>query len=213
MGLENKFTFGSCCDCKIVEFTDTTGDWDLVKNQTGFGEFNPPSSGVIGATIRIQKPGSSDVIQLVFTILNNVITDAVRIDQYGDSSNIFSQLNTTDFPFYNLELNTVMLFETSEQVDFEAGAWNVNYVIIYDPETEFYESEAWSYLTCTLTACSLTLCDKLASGDVSSSDANEFFLKMDMLSIAIAMENKDQADHLITQLKAICNNCGCCSNH
>jgi hypothetical protein len=214
MGLEINFKAGSCCDCQVSDFTETTGAYDFVHNPGGYGSPNPASSDVIGAQILVYSPENPLPITFDFTIDNNVIIAATRIDTFGSQPvDVYDLLPNTDFPFFQFEMDSIFLFGDTEKHDLQAGTWRYKETVIFDPETDFYICDEWVYNICPIQKCAMGISAKLGANQISQDTANEFYLKLDALNLAIApFQNKTQADYLINELIRLCDGCGCC-NH
>jgi hypothetical protein len=210
MGLVIKYKFESCCDCVKGLYSDTTGDYIPGENDGGFGGVNPESSAITNVTLKIIKPNSEAAWYLVFTIASNVVVSATRIDEYGDEQDVLSLLSTTSFPFIELELTNELMFGESSESPLESGAWFIQYSMNTAVEEENYTTSAYNYIICQLEKCAFNISKSLGKNEISIEDANEFFLKLDLLNIAILYKNKTEADNIINELKAICKNCGCC---
>jgi hypothetical protein len=113
MGVSLNFCLAEQCDCKTALFNDTTGVYDAVTNEGGWGAPNTLSSAITSATIEITPKGYIYPITFTFTINNNVITFATRTDEFGSVTDITPLLSVAElvFPFFNFEFNSNLLFQ------------------------------------------------------------------------------------------------------
>lgn len=111
MGVALNFCLAEQCDCKTALFNDTTGVYNAVTNEGGWGAPNTLSSTITSATISITPKGYITPIVFEFTIANNIITFATRTDEFGSVTDVTSLLNNLDFPFFNFEFNSNLLFQ------------------------------------------------------------------------------------------------------
>lgn len=111
MGVSLNFCLAEQCDCKTALFNDTTGVYDAVTNEGGWGGANAQSATIYSATISITPKGYIYPIVFTFTIDNDLITFATRTDEFGSVTDVTSLLNNLFFPFFQLEFNSNLLYQ------------------------------------------------------------------------------------------------------
>jgi hypothetical protein len=209
MALQPNFTFEQQNDCKEVLFNDTTGVYSTPGNTGGYGAPNIASSAVTFAQLEIKKSTWDNPIYVDYTIATNVITNAVVVDQFGNPRNVLSQISNTAFPFVNQSLDSVLLYDTSEQEDLEVGTYYVIYNVSNGTTT--YPVEKWVFFVCQFASCVQEAGIKYANKQLPTSKFEEILLAFEMLFLNVSLQNVSSAELQIDALTQLCSECGCCS--
>jgi len=208
MALQIKFCVPQDCDCKSVNFSDTTGVYDASTNPTGYGTPNPESADVTQARITFNSPNDPQGIDFVFTVLNNVITDATRTDSFGNTVNVLADLPSTVFPFVDFVFDSPLLYGSDAQSDLLDGAWKVLYQI--DEPSASYSYSAWVYLVCQIKKCYEETMVGFTKGTVLKSNAIDVSLNFDSLVNAVGLDNPTSVNNLVEVMQSLCSNCNKC---
>lgn len=207
MGLQVTYCFSQQCDSLKAIFNDSTGVFSY-DNETGYGTPNPESSTFTSASISILPPNYINPIVFSFTLSANVVTAATRTDEYGTVTNVLSLLNTTDFPFVDLEFNSVLLFDGNEDDLIADGVWQVVYSI--SDGTDVYELEAYNYFVNNAKRCKDDASVKASTGRMTKSDAINIFFNYDMLLNGVGLKDNTFVTNQIEIMQSLCNECNNC---
>lgn len=208
MALEVKYSFCQECDCKEALFNDTTGVYNVSSNPTGYGAPNVASTAITSAVISIQPPSYDDPIVFTFTLSSGTVTAATRTDTFGVVTNILSLLNTTSFPFVDLEINSILLFGDATKNTLEDGSWTVIYTITDGVNT--WQLNAFNYFICSAKRCRDEKAIGFINKTVNKNDAMNVFVNYDALLVAVSMGNPTAVNKQVEAIASLCNPCNNC---
>jgi len=198
MGVLLNFCLAEQCDCKTALFNDTTGVYDAVTNEGGWGAPNTLSSAITSATIEII---------FTFTIVNDVITAATRTDEFSVVVNVLPLLNSTIFPFFNFEFNSELLYGSSPSSDLVDGSYLVTYECTDGTDT--FLNQQWVFFTCLSKRCKDDTVVKGAAGHVTTENQIKIFLNYEYLLGGVSLGDKDFVDAQVDAMASLCLSCGC----
>ena len=208
-GLSINFCLAEQCDCKTALFTDTTGLYLANVNEGGWGGSNIPSSDITFARISITPKGYIYPIRFDFTIANNVITAATRMDEFGVVVDVLPLLSNQDkvFPFFNFEFNSELLFNASPSSDLPDGSYLVTYECTDGSDT--FLSQQWIFFTCLSKRCKDDTVVRGAAGHVTTENQIKIFLNYEYLLGGVSLGDKDFVDAQVDAMASLCLSCGC----
>jgi hypothetical protein len=207
MGVLLNFCLAEQCDCKTALFNDTTGVYDAVTNEGGWGAPNTLSSAITSATIEITPKGYITPIIFTFTIVNDVITAATRTDEFGVVVNVLSLLSSTVFPFFDFEFNSELLYGSSPSSDLVDGSYLVTYECTDGTDT--FLNQQWVFFTCLSKRCKDDTVVKGAAGHVTTENQIKIFLNYEYLLGGVSLGDKDFVDAQVDAMASLCLSCGC----
>jgi hypothetical protein len=207
MGVSLNFCLAEQCDCKTALFNDTTGVYDVNTNNGGWGGGNTNSNAITSATISITPKGYITPIIFTFTIVNDVITAATRTDEFGVVVNVLPLLNSTIFPFFNLEFNSELLYGSSPNSDLADGSYLVTYECTDGTDT--FLNQQWVFFTCLSKRCKDDTVVKGAAGHVTTENQIKIFLNYEYLLGGVSLGDKDFVDAQVDAMASLCLSCGC----
>lgn len=199
MAFEPKLLAEQAVDFITLFLNDITGT-----GATGFGAPNPVVNDIISAEITFSSELYVGNIILSFDILNGVITDAEKTDYNGNITNILADLNSTVFPFVDLEITSRILLGDDKYPD-------VCFDVIYRISTS---TESFTYNFYFFTALNTVLCydkanTKYANGQMLSDKTAEIQASYLAFVSAIYAGNKTSAIEQQKRLLKVCASCGC----
>lgn len=212
-----KYSFCQNCECDTAVFSDTTGQYNAQTNPTGYnGPNGVYNSDIRSVEISITPPSYQNPIVFNFDLNPNgfgEVTSATRTDQYGDVTPIDpDSLSTKNYPFYNLEFDSILLFGDTTKSDLEDGTWTVEYSItdtVSNPD-QVYESKAYNYFICKATQCKNNAAIKYPKGEITKERAIDIFLNYNSLLTAIVLQNNQDVNNQSAVILDLCKGCGCC---
>jgi len=207
MGVLLNFCLAEQCDCKTALFNDTTGVYDAVTNEGGWGAPNTLSSAITSATIEITPKGYILPIIFTFTIANDVITAATRTDEFSVVVNVLPLLSSTVFPFFNFEFNSELLYGSSPSSDLVDGSYLVTYECTDGTDT--FLNQQWVFFTCLSKRCKDDTVVKGAAGHVTTENQIKIFLNYEYLLGGVSLGDKDFVDAQVDAMASLCLSCGC----
>ena len=207
MGVLLNFCLAEQCDCKTALFNDTTGVYDAVTNEGGWGAPNTLSSAITSATIEITPKGYIYPITFDFTIVNDVITAATRTDEFGVVVNVLSLLSSVVFPFFDFEFNSELLYGSSPSSDLADGSYLVTYECTDGIDT--FMNEQWVFFTCLSKRCKDDTVVRGAAGHVTTENQIKIFLNYEYLLGGVSLGDKDFVDAQVDAMASLCLSCGC----
>lgn len=207
MGVLLNFCLAEQCDCKTALFNDTTGVYDAVTNEGGWGAPNTLSSAITSATIEITPKGYITPIIFTFTIVNDVITAATRTDEFSVVVNVLSLLSSVVFPFFDFEFNSELLYGSSPSSDLVDGSYLVTYECTDGTDT--FMNEQWVFFTCLSKRCKDDTVVKGAAGHVTTENQIKIFLNYEYLLGGVSLGDKDFVDAQVDAMASLCLSCGC----
>lgn len=207
MGVLLNFCLAEQCDCKTALFNDTTGVYDAVTNEGGWGAPNTLSSAITSATIEITPKGYITPIIFTFTIVNDVITAATRTDEFSVVVNVLPLLSSVVFPFFDFEFNSELLYGSSPSSDLVDGSYLVTYECTDGTDT--FMNEQWVFFTCLSKRCKDDTVVKGAAGHVTTENQIKIFLNYEYLLGGVSLGDKDFVDAQVDAMASLCLSCGC----
>jgi hypothetical protein len=204
--------------CTKLLFSDTTGSVDAVcatdVNEFGYGLFGGiESTDVEGAVINIYYPLMTNPVKFTFTIVSNAITDATITDLNNVTTNIFSLLTSTVFPFVDFDISADYGVTVPEVTD---GLYTWDYTINgTNPEEFTYTTSGGFTSDCTVDCCIEKSYLEMDSNcgcfedKVKGIIRSEVFLWASRYAINVGQDSK--ADNFLTKAKESCEtNCKDC---
>jgi hypothetical protein len=207
MAVSLNFCLAQQCDCKTALFTDTTGVYLANVNDGGWGAPNTLTTDIIFARIQITPKGYIYPITFDFTIANDVITAATRMDEFGVVTNVLPLLSSTVFPFFNFEFNSELLFNASPSSDLADGSYLVTYECTDGADN--FISQKWIFFTCLSKRCKDDTVVKGAAGHVTTENQIKIFLNYEYLLGGVSLGDKDFVDAQVDAMASLCLSCGC----
>lgn len=207
MGVSLNFCLAEQCDCKTALFNDTTGVYDAVTNEGGWGTPNTDSDTITSATIQITPKGYILPITFTFTIANDVITLVERSDEFGVITDVTALINNTIFPFFQFEFNSELLFNASPSSDLVDGSYLVTYECTNGTDT--FMNQQWVFFTCLSKRCKDDTVVRGAAGHVTIENQIKIFLNYEYLLGGVSLGDKDFVDAQVDAMASLCLSCGC----
>lgn len=207
-GLQTKFTFEQQCNCKDVLFNDTTGVYNNPGNLGGYGVQNAESTDITFATIDIKKSTWDKSIVVTYAISSGSITGATVTDQFGNVRDVFPFISNTAFPFVSQNLDSMILYGTSEKDNLETGTYFVTYTVGFGIFT--FVSQSWNFFVCQYNSCVEEAGIRLANRTLTRERAAEIFLTFDLIFLNVGLGNVSGVQEQIEAMDQLCNDCGCC---
>ena len=204
--------------CSKLLFSDTTGSVDAAcaadVNILGYGLFGGiESADVEGAVINIYYPLMTNPVKFTFTIVSNAITNATITDLNNVTTNIFSLLTSTVFPFVDFDISADYGVTVPEVTD---GLYTWDYTINgTKPEPFTYTTSGGFTSDCTVDCCIEKSYLEMDSNcgcfedKVKGIIRSEVFLWASRYAINVGQDSK--ADNFLTKAKESCEtNCKDC---
>lgn len=207
MGVLLNFCLAEQCDCKTALFNDTTGVYDVNTNNGGWGGGNTSSNAITSATISITPKGYIYPIVFTFTINNNDVQSVTRTDEFGVVTNVTSLINSYVFPFFNLEFNSELLYNSSPNSDLVDGSYLVTYECTDGTDT--FMNQQWVFFTCLSKRCKDDTVVRGAAGHVTTENQIKIFLNYEYLLGGVSLGDKDFVDAQVDAMASLCLSCGC----
>ena len=204
--------------CTKLLFSDTTGSVDAAcaadVNILGYGLVGGiESADVEGAVINVYYPLMTNSVKFTFTIVSNAITDATITDLNNVTTNIFSLLTSTVFPFVDFDISADYGVTVPEVTD---GLYTWDYTINgTNPEEFTYTTSGGFTSDCTVDCCIEKSYLEMDSNcgcfedKVKGIIRSEVFLWASRYAINVGQDSK--ADNFLTKAKESCEtNCKDC---
>jgi hypothetical protein len=207
MGVSLNFCLAEQCDCKTALFNDTTGVYDAVTNEGGWGTPNTNSNTITSATISITPKGYITPIVFTFTINNNDIQSVTRTDDFGVITDVTALINNAIFPFFNFEFNSELLYNSSPNSDLVDGSYLVTYECTNGEDT--FINQQWVFFTCLSKRCKDDTVVRGAAGHVTTENQIKIFLNYEYLLGGVSLGDKDFVDAQVDAMASLCLSCGC----
>jgi hypothetical protein len=207
MGVLLNFCLAEQCDCKTALFNDTTGVYDAVTNEGGWGAATTNSNTITSATIEITPKGYITPIVFAFTINNNNVQSVTRTDEFGVVTNVTALINSYIFPFFQLEFNSELLYGSSPSSDLADGAYLVTYECTNGTDT--FMNQQWVFFTCLSKRCKDDTVVRGAAGHVTTENQIKIFLNYEYLLGGVSLGDKDFVDAQVDAMASLCLSCGC----
>lgn len=188
MALELKFNVCVVNKCTQLEFTETTGVYNVTTNPTGWGAPNIELAEIVAATLTITSPSGTDYVINLF-------------DQGFPSSNV-------DFSY---------IFNVGALTEIVDGKWTFVYTVT-DSESNTYTKTVYNLFSCQADCCvHQMLVDLELTCDCCSKDtAYENYIKawtfLQALKNAAECGDINSFNNLLKILEKLCknNNCKTC---
>lgn len=147
MAFELGLVFTDYDTCSNLYVYDSSGTYNSISNPTGYGTPNPPTSTITSAilTLTYNSLGNQTAV-FTFTVVSNVVTAATLEFAGGAPTNILANLQSTVFPFTELNPFNFGRDYGTTLPSLEDGVYSVEYEIIGN------SGGAYSY-TATETIC------------------------------------------------------------
>jgi hypothetical protein len=204
--------------CTKLLFNDTTGSVDAAcaadVNEFGYGLVDGiTSADVEGAIINVYYPLMTTPVKFTFVIDSNVIIDATITDLNNVTTNIFSLLTSTVFPFVDFDISADYGVTVPEVTD---GLYTWDYTISgTSPEDFSYTTSGGFTSDCTVDCCIEKSYLEMDSNcgcfedKVKGIIRSEVFLWASRYAINVGQDSK--ADNFLTKAKESCEtNCKDC---
>jgi len=204
--------------CSKLLFSDTTGSVDAAcaadVNEFGYGLVDGiTSADVEGAIINVYYPLMTTPVKFTFVIVANEITDATITDLNNVTTNIFSLLTSTVFPFVDFDISADYGVTVPEVTD---GLYTWDYTISGTSPEEFTYTTSGGFTSdCTVDCCIEKSYLEMDSNCGCSEDKvkgiirSEVFLWASRYAINVGQDSK--ADNFLTKAKESCEtNCKDC---
>lgn len=184
--VELKFDVCQSSNCKIAEFRETTGIYDLTNNPTGWGAPNEVVGDAVSAS-------------LVFTDPSGTVYPAIDMLAKGFPKDVD---DAVEIPVTDLDPSL------SNFVD---GIWNLAYSVTTGTTT--YNKDINFFFICGISACVCQEIAELKANDCSCDPEKvDRVLKakayLDALSYAVGCNNTAAANEIYDLIKRLCD-CGC----
>lgn len=204
--------------CTKLLFNDTTGSVDAAcaadVNEFGYGLVDGiTSANVEEAIINVYYPLMTTPVKFTFTIVSNEITDATITDLNNVTTNIFSLLTSTVFPFVDFDISADYGVTVPEVTD---GLYTWDYTISGTSPEEFTYTTSGGFTSdCTVDCCIEKSYLEMDSNcgcfedKVKGIIRSEVFLWASRYAINVGQDSK--ADNFLTKAKESCEtNCKDC---
>jgi len=204
--------------CTKLLFSDTTGSVDAAcasdVNELGYGLVGGiESADVEGAIINIYYPLMTNSVKFTFVIASDVITDATITDLNNVTTNIFSLLTSTVFPFVDFDISADYGVTVPEITD---GLYKWDYNINgTTPENFSYTTSDAFTSDCTTDCCieksylEIDIDCGCFENKIKTIIRSEVFLWGSRYAMNVGQDSK--ADELLTKAKENCeSNCKDC---
>jgi hypothetical protein len=204
--------------CTKLLFNDTTGSVDAVcatdVNELGYGLVDGiTSADVAGAVINVYYPLLTSPVKFTFVIEANEITDATITDLTNVTTNIFSLLTSTVFPFVDFDISADYGVTVPEVTD---GLYTWDYTITGTiPEPFSYTTSGGFTSDCTTDCCIEKSYLEIDSDcgcfedNIKTIIRSEVFLWASRYAMNVGQDSK--ADDFLTKAKENCEtNCKDC---
>ena len=199
MAFEPKLLVEQAVDFITLFLNDITGT-----GATGFGAPNPTVNDIISAEITFSSELYVGNIILSFDILNGVITDAEKTDYNGNITNILADLNSTAFPFVDLEITSTLLLGNDKYQD---GCFDVIYKL--NTSTESFTKTLFFFTALNSVLCYDKANTMFALGQKPTKETAEIQASYLAFASALYADNKTSAIEQQKRLLKVCASCGC----
>ena len=198
MSLVLKFDVCSKSNCKKFVFNETTGEYNVTTNTTGWGSPNPLVAWVTAATLAVYKPG------------NATTTPDLTIDLFNETPNWATTDSTQEYTINNTDLGY-----SGKMPD---GIWKFVYTVtVTEVDTvKIYQQTIQKATYCNAACCVDGLfaaiedfdCDCMEAQISAALTAQAIFKS---LVSAAKCGNITKFNKLLSMLQRMCNNQSCCS--
>ena len=212
MSLQPKVTYPQQVSGTVALLNETTGDYNQYNNAGGYGSPNVASSAITSAIFTMRKSDHEAGISLELTISSNVITAAQVLDEFGQATDVLSQLTNTVFPLVNQELTSKILYGTTNEDILASGAYYCTYTVSDGTDSWMYSF--WQFFIYDYDKCYQEATTRIADRTITEDQAIDIFLQYDLLCNFIGLANPDSAIQQMKVLDGLCFDCGCgCSKN
>lgn len=166
MALEHKFEIEEQEGCKEIYFVDSTGDYDVTLNPTGYGTPNLGSDAIVAVQVIITPYGDAVGYTFDFTVVTNIITVATVTAPDGTVTDILADLVSTAWPWI-VDVNPLIIigdylgFGTDSEIT--SGGFNIEYIIDEGAEQFSFDEDH-------LIACQVCCCVRNAAADLEATN-------------------------------------------
>jgi hypothetical protein len=212
--LELEFTdYGTCANLYMI---DQTGTYNAISNPTGYGTPNPSTTEVTDFTLTLVYNSLNNTeAEFVFEVTTGTITAATLSFASGAPTDILADLQSTSFPFTELNPFNFMRDYGTTLPTLEDGIYTLEYEISGsdsgDPFT--YTATKTLPITCNTAACIKNI--YLTAG-INDEILNRAYQAQKWLDIAVYNTEEGNYANAVTALNRaaeICdediNDCGC----
>lgn len=195
----------------MLNFWDSTGNYDPSTNLTGYGTPNIESSAVTEATISFKFDQINNAMLMTLTVVNNVVTAGTFLDALGNTIDITDSLadyNISVFPFPQsspIELPPD-LFQVSPTT-YEDQYVNIIYTITDGVDS--YQSNQFWLLNANACCCLSKGWLRWADGGCDIRKVTDVQNAVDGLNAQNAIGNIQAARLTLDRIKKLCCDCGC----
>ena len=121
---------------------------------------------------------------------------------------VLSLLNTTAFPFVDLNFDSVLLFGDSEPNELLDGSYNLVYRIT--DGTDIWEISAFNYFIEKATQCKAKFAKDYINNQQTQDSAIKVFVNYDVLLMSVGLDDSDAVDAQSSAMVDLCNSCNNC---
>ena len=204
--------------CSKLLFSDTTGSVDAAcasdVNEFGYGLFGGiTSANVSEAIVNVYYPLMTNPVKFTFTIVSNAITNATITDLNNVTTNIFSLLTSTVFPFVDFDISADYGVTVPEVTD---GLYTWDYTINGTSPEEFTYTTSGGFTSdCTVDCCIEKSYLEMDSNCGCFEDKVKVIIRSEVFlwasRYAINVGQNSKADNFLTKAKESCEtNCKDC---
>jgi len=199
MSFQPKLLINQALDFETIKLIDITGI-----GANGFGVPNPTVNNITSAEITFSSENYVGNIILFFQITNGVIVAATKTDYNGNITNILAELNSTAFPFIDLEITATLLLGQEKYSD---GCFDTIYKL--NTAAESYLYYYWFFTVLNTVLCFDDANIKYANGSMSESLVSQIQSMYFAFLSALYSEDKVSAIKIQKQILKACAKCGC----
>lgn len=155
MGLERSIEIEETDECSVVNIIETTGDYDVSLNPTGYGTPNFASASATLMTLIVLAYGQTTGYTFTFTLASGVITACTVTDPAGTITDIYADLTWTVFPFTEDQpfvLNSSWIGYAEDEA-ITSGAFNFESEVTDGTDDNNYTATSDDLLVCTTCCC------------------------------------------------------------
>lgn len=216
MALLPKYSISQSADCTYLDYSITTGNFNINTNPTGYGSPNPTSDATTKYVLKVLQPNATIPYIYTFTVAAGTVTAATETSPLGVITNILADLISTVFPFtaanpFRIQADDLGGIEGDKITD---GVYNAS---IEESGTGPFDvtNDADFLLQCQVCKCKDQQFSKLSPADcncdcgkIEKLMAIDAFIQAANSAMDVGYSAQAQID--ITKATDLCNgNCGC----
>ncbi len=218
MALSIKCTGSFSADGEQMFFSDSTGDYNVTSNPTGWGSPNYTKASVTTFQVICNWISAGAIVTYNFTVSSGTITVATVTDSAGTVVNILADLASTAFPI--VDPNFLDLTDTFDDAivlpTLADGQFQLTYKVI-SSSVPFTQTTSTTYfrsydLCCCLKELRLTADVNCECSDsvITTCNRIEFWLKSALCAVDSGKSNATALNYF-TKAQEICDcgDCGC----